>query len=147
MHFGLADHGAMVDVFSREQRSRIMARVGGKNTTPEKLVRSLLHRMGYRFRLHVSSLPGCPDIVLPKHRKVVFVNGCFWHGHTRCHKGRKRPASNSAFWERKITTTVRRDKDVRSRLRRLGWKVSTIWECELKNPAKVKSKLRRFLTS
>ncbi|HDP34827.1 MAG TPA: DNA mismatch endonuclease Vsr, partial [Candidatus Hydrogenedentes bacterium] len=93
----------MVDIFTKEHRSHIMAQIKGKDTKPEKAVRSILHRMGYRFRIHVSFLPGKPDIVLARHRKVIFVNGCFWHGHKRCRRGTI-PETNTDFWIRKIVS-------------------------------------------
>jgi DNA mismatch endonuclease, patch repair protein len=136
----------MTDVFSPRERSAIMSRIKGKDTKPEKLVRSLLHGMGYRFRLHVSELPGKPDIVLARHRKVVLVNGCFWHGHGACRKG-KLPKSNSEFWEEKIGKNIERDRKVRRLLQREGWKVLTVWECQTKNGSKLASKLESFLES
>lgn len=134
----------MTDVFSKDKRSEIMSRVKGKNTKPEKLVRCLLHGMGYRFRLHVDDLPGKPDIVLTRHRKVIFVNGCFWHGHRSCRKG-ELPASNRDFWEEKIEKNRKRDVESRRHLRSLGWKVFTIWECETKDPRKTMNRLMRFM--
>ncbi len=133
-----------MDIFSKEERSRVMAQIKGKDTKPERTVRSLLHRMGYRFRIHVSHLPGKPDIVLTRHKKVVFVNGCFWHGHKKCHKGRI-PATNKTFWANKISLTQKRDKMVRTKLNKAGWNTLTIWECELRDIDRVQSKLVRFL--
>jgi len=136
----------MTDVFSREQRSSIMSRIRGKDTKPEMLVRSLLHGMGFRFRLHVADLPGKPDIVLTRHRKVVFINGCFWHGHRACRK-KSVPETNKEFWEEKISKNRKRDKYVRRRLRACGWKTLTIWECETRNVEKMTGKLKSFLDS
>src|ERR1700732_4649889 len=99
----------MADKISREQRSRVMASVHSFDTKPELAVRSLLHRMGYRFRVHRRDLPGRPDMCLPKYRKVIFVHGCFWHGHT-CVQGSRRPTSNQQYWNRKLQGNVRRDK-------------------------------------
>lgn len=121
---------AMVDVYSEEKRSQVMSRVRGKNTKPEKRVRSALHRAGYRFRLHRADLPGKPDIVLPLCRTVIFVNGCFWHQHPGCRRATI-PASNRKFWKRKLTRTVERDEQNRASLRELGWNIITIWECEI----------------
>ena len=106
-----------------------MSQIRGKNTRPELYVRRVLHSLGYRFRLHRKDLPGRPDIVLPKYRMAVFVNGCFWHGH-HCNSGR-RPSSNSAFWAAKIDSNMIRDKDNAERLTAAGWKAVTIWQCRL----------------
>jgi DNA mismatch endonuclease (patch repair protein) len=121
----------MEDRITPEQRSRNMARVRGRNTTPELAVRSLLHRMRFRFRVCVRNLPGSPDIVLPKYRTVIFVHGCFWHGHEGCMRASV-PASNRFFWERKFARTVERDQIAREQLIALGWRVLTVWECDLR---------------
>lgn len=115
------------------QRSKNMAAVKGKDTVPELLVRSALHRLGYRFRLHRKDLPGKPDIVLPKHRLCIFVHGCFWHQHPGCSRA-TRPATNTEFWDAKLDGNVARDKRDVARLRVLGWNVCIIWECETKKP-------------
>ena len=120
----------MADVFSIEKRSEVMALIRAKNTKPELAVRSALHRLGYRFRLHDRRLPGRPDIVLPKYRLIIEVRGCFWHGH-RCLKGRV-PEGNRAYWSRKITGNKLRDRRNARRLRSMGWKVKTIRECEVR---------------
>lgn len=114
-----------------------MSRVRSVDTGPEKLVRSFLHSNGLRFRLHDPELPGKPDIVLRRLRTVVLVNGCFWHGHSGCAKGRRRPTSNVEFWERKITTNMARDKQARKRLKKLGWQVLVVWECQVRKPEKL----------
>lgn len=119
----------MTDRLSPERRSALMSHVKSKDTGPEKIVRSWLHRHGYRFRLHRKDLPGSPDIVLSKYRTVVFVHGCFWHRHPGCRRA-SRPSTNVEFWERKFRTNVERDAVVRKRLEALGWKVVVIWECE-----------------
>lgn len=124
----------LVDVVTREVRSRMMAGIQGKNTKPEKIVRSLLHRQGYRFRLHRRDLPGRPDIVLSKHRAAVFVHGCFWHGHENCPLYRP-PLSNTEFWNGKIGQNKARDARDQMALRSLGWRVITVWECILKGRA------------
>ena len=134
----------MTDIFSREKRSQIMSRVSGKNTRPEVVVRSLLHNMGYRFRLHRKDLPGKPDITLPKYKKVVFVHGCFWHGHTDCPRS-KLPISNQFFWRDKLGKNKERDKVSVNNLIELGWDVLVVWECEIKDTHKLKSKLFAFL--
>lgn len=121
-----------------------MARVTGKNTKPELMVRSLLHRLGFRFRLHRADLPGSPDITLPKYKKVVFVHGCFWHGHVGCSRS-KRPSANRAFWEAKLDKNIKRDKKTISELTTLGWNSLVIWSCEIKNMDNVKKKLVSFL--
>ncbi|MCD6525990.1 MAG: DNA mismatch endonuclease Vsr [Desulfuromonas sp.] len=133
-----------MDVFSQEKRSQIMSHVSGKNTKPEIIVRSLLHRIGYRFRLHRKDLPGKPDIVLTKHKKVIFVHGCFWHSHTAC-KRAKRPATNKEFWQRKLDKNVKRDKLAVTNLKKLGWDVLVIWTCEVNDTEQLKNKLLLFL--
>mgnify|MGYP000863008343 CR=1 FL=1 len=119
-----------MDRISPQKRSEVMSRIKGKNTKPELVVRRLLHRMGYRFRLHRKDLPGKPDIVLPKWRTAIFVHGCFWHGH-ECPRG-STPASNVEFWSEKIRRNKERDQRAVSALGNAGWQVLTLWECELK---------------
>ena len=119
----------MVDRISREHRSWNMSRIRSRDTKPEKIVRSLLHRMGYRFRLHRKDLPGKPDIVLPKYQTVIFVHGCFWHRHPRC-RFAYTPRSRVHFWQKKFADNIARDQRVRRQLRRLGWKVIVVWECQ-----------------
>lgn len=133
-----------MDVFSKEKRSRIMAKVKGKDTKPERVVRSLLHSMRYRFRLHRQDLPGNPDIVLPKHKKVIFVHGCFWHGHKDCARS-KRPTTNVDFWNAKLDKTIERDKRKLEELISLGWDTLVIWQCEIKNELKLQDILKNFL--
>jgi DNA mismatch endonuclease (patch repair protein) len=122
----------MTDIVSKEARSRMMSGIKGKNTKPEILVRSMLHKMGYRFRLHMNNLPGKPDIVLPKYHTVVFVHGCFWHRHSGC-KYAYIPKSRSDFWNEKFFKNIERDKVNREKLQKAGWVVLTVWECETKN--------------
>lgn len=107
-----------------------MSRIRGKNTGPEVLLRKLLHRAGYRFRLHAPGLPGKPDIVLKRYRTAIFVHGCFWHRHPGC-PGATTPKSRRAFWLEKFDATVKRDRRKTEELEALGWKVVTVWECEL----------------
>jgi DNA mismatch endonuclease (patch repair protein) len=133
-----------VDVFSADQRSKIMSRVKGRNTRPELIVRRLLHAMGYRFRLHAADLPGKPDIVLPRHGKIVQVHGCFWHGHKGCSRA-TRPQSNVEFWAQKIDGNKVRDARTERQLRRLGWSVLTVWECQTKGVEKLERRLRRHM--
>lgn len=133
-----------MDVFSKEKRSQIMSRVSGKNTKPELVVRSLLHKMGYRFRLHRKNLPGKPDITLQKYKKVIFVHGCFWHGHTDCPRS-KRPTTNKKFWREKLDKNRERDKASVNNLKELGWDVLVVWTCEVNDIFKLKNKLLSFL--
>ncbi len=121
-----------MDTFPPDKRSDIMRRVHSTNTTPERKVRSLLHRLGYRFRIHRSDLPGRPDIVLPKHRTVVFVHGCFWHRHQDCPRATT-PSSRQEYWLPKFRRTVDRDKRNQEGLRDSGWNVVVVWECETKD--------------
>jgi len=134
----------MTDVFSKEKRSWIMSSVRGRDTKPEILVRSFVHRMGFRFRIHRRDLPGNPDIVLPRHGKVIFVHGCFWHGHKRCQRS-KRPTTNKGFWNKKLDENIERDKRFQRKLRLMGWKVLVLWQCEVRKPEKMLRKLERFL--
>jgi DNA mismatch endonuclease (patch repair protein) len=133
-----------MDVFGKDKRSQIMSRVRGKDTKPELIVRSLLHRMGYRFRIHRTDLPGNPDITLPKHKKVIFVHGCFWHGHLACARA-KRPSTNVEFWQKKLDKNIQRDTQNIAKLVALGWTVLVIWQCEVKNLPNLKYKLEHFL--
>lgn len=119
----------MRDRLSRERRSWNMSRIRGKNTGPELVVRSALHRLGYRFRLHGKKLPGRPDVVLPKYRTVVFVHGCFWHRHRGC-RNCTTPTNNRSFWVEKLEGNAARDKVRVRALRKLGWRVVVVWECE-----------------
>ena len=127
-----------MDKISKEHRSWNMSRIRSKDTTPEKTVRSLLHKMGYRFRLHRKDLPGKPDIVLPKYKTVIFVHGCFWHRHENC-KYASIPKTNTEFWLDKLNKNVERDKKNQAELKKLGWKVIVIWECEIINIGKLYS--------
>lgn len=133
----------MPDNRTPQQRSKNMRAVHGKNTAPELFVRSTLHRLGYRFRLHRSDLPGTPDIVFPVRRTVMFVHGCFWHGHS-CPRGNL-PSTNRAFWQRKITANRARDSRAQKQLRKVGWRVLTVWECETRNQRRLERRLSRFL--
>lgn len=129
-----------MDTFSRAQRSEIMRRIRSTDTRAEMIVRSLLHREGFRFRLHNKQLPGKPDIVLPRFRTVIFVHGCFWHGHSECREGR-RPKSNTEYWNRKLDRNLNRDAANAERLRELGWRRIVVWECELKDKEAVNQRL------
>ena len=121
----------MTDVLSKEQRKRCMSHVRGKDTKPEVMVRQFLFAQGFRYRLYRKDLPGKPDIVLPKYKTVIFINGCFWHGHSGC-KYATIPEANHDFWLAKISGNIERDKTNYAKLYELGWKVVEIWQCELK---------------
>lgn len=122
----------MADVHSKEVRSYNMSRIKGKNTKPEMLVRQFLHANGFRYRLHVKDLPGKPDIVLPKYKAVIFVHGCFWHGHAHC-KYYVIPKTRTEWWLNKLNKNIENDKKANDTLGQAGWKVHTIWECDLKS--------------
>ena len=134
----------MTDVFSTSKRSEVMSRIRGKDTTPELQVRSVVHRLGYRFRLHVRDLPGSPDLVLPRLGTVIFVHGCFWHRHRGCRYATT-PSTRRAFWQAKFDANVARDKRTAASLRHLGWSVITVWECQLRTPERVAARLERLL--
>ena len=134
----------MADVHDKHTRSFNMSRIKGKNTKPEMLVRKYLFAHGFRYRLNVKDLPGKPDIVLPKYKTVIFVNGCFWHGHKGC-KYFVIPKTRTDWWLNKIKDTQKRDREAEVQLNVLGWKVITIWECELK-PGKVQTTLESLKT-
>lgn len=131
----------MTDRVTKEQRSRNMAAVRSSDTTAERAVRSMLHRLGLRFRLNQRMLPGTPDIVLKRHDTVVFVHGCFWHGHG-CPRG-KVPSVRPEFWVPKLARNRERDRASAASLRKLGWRVLTVWECELHEPARLVRRLER----
>ena len=134
-----------MDKITPERRSWNMSRIRGRDTMPEKRVRSLLHSLGFRFSLRRQDLPGRPDIVLPARYAVVFVHGCFWHQHQGC-RNSSMPTTRRAFWEGKLRGNVDRDAVVRKKLRSLGWRVLTIWECELRNEKRVKQRLQSQLS-
>lgn len=133
----------MVDLFSPQKRSAIMRAIKSADTKPEVLVRRLLFASGFRFRLHVKDLPGTPDIVLPKWKTVIFVNGCFWHAHQGCSYA-TRPHSNSAYWDAKLIRNKARDQEVRSILLSSGWRVIVVWECACKK--KLTSRLQALMS-
>ncbi|HSZ74084.1 MAG TPA: DNA mismatch endonuclease Vsr [Rhizomicrobium sp.] len=134
----------MTDKLSKERRSANMRAVKSHNTKPEKIVRQLAHKMGYRFRLHRADLPGKPDLVFPGRCAVIFVHGCFWHGH-HCKRGALKPRTNTAFWNEKLSGNIKRDKRQLSMLREAGWRVLVIWECETKEESRLTIRLRKFL--
>jgi DNA mismatch endonuclease (patch repair protein) len=133
-----------VDSLTPRQRSRVMARVRSKNTRPELLVRKLVFGLGYRYRLHQRTLPGCPDLAFAPRGKVIFVHGCFWHRHSRCALARL-PKSRIDFWVPKLEGNKRRDEKNKRALARMGWKVLTIWECQLADTSHLRTVIRRFL--
>lgn len=132
-----------MDTISRAHRSWNMSRIKGKDTSPELIVRSVLHSMGYRFRLHVKTLPGRPDVVLPKWRMVIFVHGCFWHRHDGC-KYAYTPKSRLDFWLKKFDENVKRDATQRVKLRAAGWKVRIVWECQTADREALRKRLARM---
>jgi len=133
-----------MDNLTKERRSWNMSRIKSTNTGPERIVRSILHGMGYRFRLHPKDLPGKPDITLPKYKTVVFVHGCFWHRHKGC-KDATLPKTRRTFWRNKLEGNAVRDREKERALRILGWKVIVLWECETLHPKKVARRLGALL--
>lgn len=127
-----------------EARSRIMRAVRSRDTAPEITVRSMVHQMGYRFRLHRKDLPGKPDLVFPRLHKVILVNGCFWHGHD-CARGSRAPKTNEAYWRGKIALNRARDARNAAKLQSAGWRSAIVWECELRVATRVKRRLATFL--
>jgi DNA mismatch endonuclease, patch repair protein len=134
----------VTDVFTPEKRSAVMRRVKGTNTSPELKVRRTLHSLGARFRLHRKDLPGAPDIVLPGRRLAIFVHGCFWHGHD-CPRGARVPQQNRDYWLGKVGRNRTRDAANRQALEIQGWRVETMWECELKDDAALRQRLTDLL--
>jgi len=134
----------MTDIYSKQKRSEIMSKISGKETKPEILVRKFLFANGFRFRKNDKKLPGKPDIVLPKYKIVIFVHGCFWHGHKGCSKAIK-PSTNKDFWNAKIEKNRIRDKKVQETLKEIGWKVIVIWECQLRNQELLKQTLSKVI--
>lgn len=133
-----------MDRLTSARRSWLMSRVRGRHTKPEVAVRRIVFGLGYRYRLHDSKLPGKPDLVLARHRKTIFVHGCFWHGHRGCRYG-KLPKSRTHFWKEKITGNRARDRRTIRKLEKLEWKTLIIWQCELKRPEKLVRKIDDFL--
>ncbi len=136
----------MVDKFSKQKRSEIMSHIKSKNTKPEITVRKIIYSLGYRYRLHRKDLPGKPDLAFINKKKVIFINGCFWHGHSGCKKSAL-PDTNYEFWNDKIKNNVNRDTLNYQRLKDMGWKYLVIWQCEIKNAEleNIKSKIIHFL--
>ncbi len=134
-----------MDTLTRAERSERMSRVRSKDTKPEMRVRSLVHRMGFRYRLHARDLPGDPDLVFPRRGKIIFVHGCFWHRHGKRCEFTRWPKSRLDFWMPKLEHNHQRDKTVRKELRKLGWQVLVIWECQLKDCETLSKRMRMFL--
>jgi DNA mismatch endonuclease, patch repair protein len=134
----------MTDVYGAEKRSAVMRRVKGRNTTPEMTVRKALTKLGARYRLHRKDLPGKPDVVMPGRKLALFVHGCFWHGHD-CPRGSRVPKQNRDYWVAKVGRNVARDARNAEALGAAGWRVETIWECELKDAAALEERLRGLL--
>lgn len=134
----------MTDIVNKEQRSRNMSRIRGRDTKPELVVRRTAHRMGFRFRLYRKDLPGTPDLIFPKHRLAVFVHGCYWHRHSGCRFAYS-PKSRVEFWTKKFEQNVERDSRNQTALRDLGWRVLVIWECETRDYIIVEDRLRECL--
>jgi DNA mismatch endonuclease, patch repair protein len=133
-----------MDKLSAERRSANMRQIRSVNTAPELLLRRMLHRLGYRFRLHRKDLPGKPDVVFPSRRKVIFVHGCFWHQHPGCREGRV-PGTRLEYWKPKLTRNSQRDAAVQSALKEQGWRFLVVWECELKDTVAALRTVKRFL--
>ena|SRR6266404_3914850 len=136
----------MADVLTPQQRSFNMSRIRSRDTRPEMTVRSIVHRLGYRYRLHKKDLPGKPDVVLVRHRKIIDVHGCFFHVH-KCKYGSVVPATNAKFWKTKRLSNVERDRRNLRALKRNNWKVLIVWECETRNLAKLAKRIEKFLSS
>lgn len=136
----------MTDRISAQHRSWNMSRIRGRDTTPEIRVRSLLHSLGYRFRLHRTDLPGTPDILLPRYKTAILVHGCFWHRHAGC-KFAYKPKSRTDFWNAKFQRNVAHDQEVNRQLKELGWSVITVWECEVPDEKQLSMRLVSHLSS
>lgn len=134
----------LTDIYSPERRSEIMGRVKSRDTKPELVVRSLIHHLGFRYRLHAPDLPGRPDIVMSRLRKVVFVNGCFWHRHVGCPRS-KLPHTRRAWWKDKLTRNFKRDIETQKQLQIEGWNVLVVWQCQIQDLSQLEKSLREFL--
>lgn len=133
------------DPFAGTRRSEIMRRVKAKNTTPEMIVRRLIHGMGFRYRLHKADLPGKPDLVFTSRKKVIFVHGCFWHRHD-CSRGQRTPTKNRDYWEAKLARNAERDREHQQTLKDAGWQVLTVWECDIRDLPELGARLTAFLS-
>ena len=132
------------DVFSKSKRSEVMRAVKSRDTGPEMKIRKALHARGFRYRLHDRRLPGSPDMVFPRYRAVLFVHGCFWHGHD-CARGARMPKTNTRYWRDKIARNVNRDGEALAALRRMGWRVKISWECDLQDAERAARKIAGWL--
>lgn len=135
----------MADIFSKAKRSEIMSKISGKETKPEILVRKFLFSQGFRYRKNDRKLPGKPDIVLPRYKTGIFVHGCFWHGHLNCKKSAL-PQTNHEFWKNKIQKNIERDKSKQKELKKLGWQIITVWQCQIKSRELFEKTMRRIVT-
>ncbi len=133
-----------MDIWTKEKRSYVMGRILSQNTGPEKHVRKILSSMGYRYRLNAKNLPGKPDVVLPKHKSIIFIHGCFWHLHKGCRDGTI-PKTRIKYWSDKLTKNVNRDKKNSQKLRKAGWKVLCLWECKTTDSEFLSRKIKLFL--
>jgi DNA mismatch endonuclease, patch repair protein len=133
------------DIFSSAKRSQIMRSVRTVGTRPEIAVQGILRELGYRYRRNVTALPGKPDFIVAQRAKAIFVHGCFWHGHQKCKKGQTLPQANRTFWESKIAKNIIRDRRAVAELRKNGWSVLSVWECQLKNHERASALLSRFV--
>lgn len=133
-----------MDIFSPEKRSSVMSKIKGRNTRPEIVVRKMLHRLGFRFRLHRHDLPGSPDITLPRWKVVIFVHGCFWHRHVGCRYATT-PSNNAEFWQKKFECNIARDRLAEQQLESMGWRVLVVWECELRSATVLENLIHRFI--
>jgi len=134
----------MTDIYTKSRRSEIMARIKDRKTSPENAVASILRKLKIKFRRNEKSLPGQPDFVIPLNKTVIFVNGCFWHNHTNCNRA-KLPSTNRAFWKRKILGNKQRDQRIARLLRKRGWHVIRIWQCNLREPERVIKRIKRII--
>ena len=135
----------MTDKITPQQRSALMSRIRSKDTGPEMTIRQLIYSMGYRYRLHTKDLPGKPDLVFRPKKKVIFVHGCFWHGHN-CSRGGRIPKANTEYWSNKLSRNIERDRRNQEALLSLGWEILIIWECDLKDPDKLIFRINRYLS-
>jgi DNA mismatch endonuclease, patch repair protein len=136
----------MVDRLTADRRSALMSRVRSRNTGPEMAVRKISHRLGYRFRLHRTDLPGTPDLVFPRLKSVILVHGCFWHRHVNCPKA-STPKTRISFWTSKFARNVERDVIAKRSLKGMGWRVLTIWECQIKRTESLETRISKFLAA
>ncbi|MGA9188284.1 MAG: DNA mismatch endonuclease Vsr [Methanosarcina sp.] len=134
----------ITDIYPKEKRSKIMSKIQGKETKPEIVVRKFLFSKGFRYLINDKRYPGKPDLVLPKYKTVIFIHGCFWHGHENC-KASKLPETNAEFWEKKISDNVARDRKNIEKLKDEGWNVITVWQCEIKSKAKREERLKLLI--